>query len=157
MKKRVQSTERMFLVKEHRELFQDVKHALGEFGGFSMQVAGKRFYPIAVAEKLQCTVQITTHGVAGHGSMPVRDGAMAQMGQILAQLERRPAPIHITPVFRLLIEGLADALGQPRASILRLLLQPNLTRFVLARLGSSLASIQPLFQNTISPHHHSWQ
>ena len=35
-----------FLVEEHPEQFDGVQYALGEFGGFSMSLVGKRFYPI---------------------------------------------------------------------------------------------------------------
>ena len=55
-----------------------VRHAIGEFGGFTMHVGGQRFYPIQVAEKQVCTVRMTLRGAPGHGSMPVRGGAMAK-------------------------------------------------------------------------------
>jgi len=38
-----------FLAQEHAGLFEGVRHALGEFGGASQVVAGRRFYPIQVA------------------------------------------------------------------------------------------------------------
>ena len=66
-----------FLVREHPELFDGVRYAIGEFGGFTMDVAGRRFYPIMVAEKQICWTLATLRGPAGHGSMPVRGGAMA--------------------------------------------------------------------------------
>ena len=43
-----------FLAQEHAELFEGVKHALGEFGGASQTIGGRRFYPIQVAEKQMC-------------------------------------------------------------------------------------------------------
>ena len=59
-----------FLVREHAELFEGVRYALGEFGGFTMQIAGRRFYPIMVAEKQVCWTRATLRGPAGHGSLP---------------------------------------------------------------------------------------
>ena len=41
--------------------------------------AGRRFYPIQVAEKQVCTLRATVRGPGGHGSMPVRGGAMARL------------------------------------------------------------------------------
>ena len=40
-----------FLVEEHAHLFEGVQWSLGEFGGFSLELGGKRLYPIQVAEK----------------------------------------------------------------------------------------------------------
>ena len=34
-----------FLVEEHPEQFEGVQFAIGEFGGFSMQLVGQTFYP----------------------------------------------------------------------------------------------------------------
>jgi len=70
-----------FLVREHAELFDGVRYAVGEFGGFTTEVAGRRFYPIMVAEKQVCWTRATVHGQSGHGSMPVR-----------ARTSSRPAP-----------------------------------------------------------------
>ena len=40
-----------YLVENQAELFQGVRHAIGEFGGFSYEIGRQRFYPIMVAEK----------------------------------------------------------------------------------------------------------
>ncbi len=65
-----------FMVAEHPELFAGVRYAIGEFGGFTMELGGGRFYPIMVAEKQLCWTRATLRGPAGHGSMPIRGGAM---------------------------------------------------------------------------------
>ena len=39
---------------EQADLFDGVRHALGEFGGAAIHLGGKRFYPIQVAEKQIC-------------------------------------------------------------------------------------------------------
>lgn len=43
-----------YLVEEHARLFDGVRYALGEFGGFPLYVGRRRFYPIQVAEKQLC-------------------------------------------------------------------------------------------------------
>ena len=45
-----------FLVEEHADLFTGVRYAIGEFGGFTLHLAGRRFYPVMVAEKQSCVV-----------------------------------------------------------------------------------------------------
>ena len=58
-----------FLVEEHPELFEGVRYALGEFGGFTLYVGGRRFYPIQVAEKQICWLKATVRGPGGHGAL----------------------------------------------------------------------------------------
>ncbi len=53
-----------FVVEEHPELFDGVKYAIGEFGGFSLEIAGRRFYPMTVSEKQLCLVRATLRGRA---------------------------------------------------------------------------------------------
>ena len=68
-----------YLVEEHASIFEGIRYALGEFGGFTLHIGGKRFYPIQVAEKQICWMKPTVRGRGGHGSLPVRGGAMAKL------------------------------------------------------------------------------
>lgn len=72
------------VVEEHRELFAGVKHALDEFGAFRGEVAGLATYPIQIAEKQLCSTRVTIRGPGGHGPVPMRGGAMARLGRLLA-------------------------------------------------------------------------
>jgi acetylornithine deacetylase/succinyl-diaminopimelate desuccinylase-like protein len=63
-----------FLVEYHPENFQGIRHAIGEFGGFSLYVRKQKFYPIQVAEKQLCWMKAAVRGPGGPGSMPVRGG-----------------------------------------------------------------------------------
>ena len=138
-----------FVVDEHAELFAGVRYAIGEFGGFSLDLAGRRFYPMMVAEKQLCIVRATLRGPAGHGSLPVRHGAMARLGRLLHALDRR-LPVHVTPVARAMVEDIADALPAPAALPLRGLLRPRVTDLLLDRLGDRVAMFDPLLHNTAS-------
>jgi acetylornithine deacetylase/succinyl-diaminopimelate desuccinylase-like protein len=51
-----------FVVERHPELFDGVRYAVGEFGGFTMEIAGRSFYPIMVAEKQLCSARGTLRG-----------------------------------------------------------------------------------------------
>jgi acetylornithine deacetylase/succinyl-diaminopimelate desuccinylase-like protein len=140
-----------FLVERHPELFDGVRHAIGEFGGFTIDLAGRRFYPIMVAEKQLCTVRATLRGPAGHGSLPVRGGAMARLGRLLSALDRRRLPVHVTPVTRLMIEAIAAEVPKAAAVPLRALLRPRLADRVLDRLGDRAKLFDSLLHNTASP------
>jgi acetylornithine deacetylase/succinyl-diaminopimelate desuccinylase-like protein len=140
-----------WLVRERAELFEGVRHAIGEFGGFTMHAAGRRFYPIQVAEKQVCTVRVTLRGTPGHGSMPVRGGAMAKLARVLRTLDRRRLPVHVTPVARQMVDVMAAALPRPQGSLLKLLATPRLTDLVLDRLGERGRLFDPVLHNTVSP------
>jgi acetylornithine deacetylase/succinyl-diaminopimelate desuccinylase-like protein len=139
-----------FLVREHPELFAGVRYAIGEFGGFTMDVAGRRFYPIMVAEKQVCWSRAILHGPAGHGSMPIRDGAMGRLGRLLERLDRRRLPVHVTRVARAMIETIAAGVPPALALPLKGLLMPRLTDRLLDVMGERGRVFDPLLHNTVS-------
>jgi acetylornithine deacetylase/succinyl-diaminopimelate desuccinylase-like protein len=140
-----------FLVEEHAGLFDGVRFAIGEFGGFTIDLAGRRFYPMMVAEKQLCSVRATLRGPAGHGSLPVRNGAMGRLGRLLAALDRRRMPVHVTPVVRSMLDAIAAELPAAAAVPLGALLRPRLTDRVLDLLGERASLFDPLLHNTASP------
>jgi acetylornithine deacetylase/succinyl-diaminopimelate desuccinylase-like protein len=139
-----------FVVEKHGELFEGVRFAIGEFGGFTMEVAGRRFYPMMVAEKQLCSARATLRGPAGHGSLPVRNGAMGRLGRLLAALDRRRLPVHLTPVARSMIDAIAADVPPATRIPLRALLRPRLTDRVLGRLGDRGRLFDVLLRNTAS-------
>ena len=114
-----------FLVEEHPEQFDGVRYAIGEGGGASQTTFGRRYYPIMVAEKQVCWMRTTLHGPGGHGSTPLRGGAMAKLGRLLTALDQRRLPVHITSAVEWMINGLADGAPAAAAADLRRLLGPG--------------------------------
>jgi acetylornithine deacetylase/succinyl-diaminopimelate desuccinylase-like protein len=139
-----------FLVREHAELFDGVRYSIGEFGGFTMDVAGRRFYPIMVAEKQICWTRATVRGPAGHGSMPIRGGAMGKLGRLLQRLDSRRLPVHVTPVARSMIQAIAADVPATLAVPLKGLLVPTLTDRLLDAFGERGRIFDPLLHNTVS-------
>ncbi len=140
-----------FLVDSHPELFENIKFAVGEFGAASMYIGNRTFYPVQVSEKQICWIRAIFKGPGGHGSMPVKNGAMTNLGRFLQKLDRTPLPVRITPVVRQMIEELCAGLPQPAAFVLRCLLNPRLTDLTLALLGDRGRIFRPLLRNTVSP------
>jgi acetylornithine deacetylase/succinyl-diaminopimelate desuccinylase-like protein len=140
-----------FLVEEHADLFKDIRFALGEFGGFTMTVAGRRFYPIMIAEKQICWMKATVHGQGGHGSMPVRGGAMALLSRMLKRLDEQDLPVHITPPTRMMIEAMSSVLAPAQRLLFGQLNNPGMTSTILKLLGDRGRVFYPLFHNTVSP------
>jgi acetylornithine deacetylase/succinyl-diaminopimelate desuccinylase-like protein len=140
-----------FLVENHPEEFSGTRYAIGEFGGFTFSVGKCRFYPIQVAEKQVCWFRATFRGPGGHGSLPVRGGAMARLSRFLRRLDARRLPVHITPPARLMFRAMASALGGVSGLMIGQLLNPWLTDRVLNLLGDRGRLFAPLLHNTVSP------
>jgi acetylornithine deacetylase/succinyl-diaminopimelate desuccinylase-like protein len=139
-----------FLVEEHPDLFEGVRYALGEFGGFTLHAGGKRFYPIQVAEKQICWLKATVRGPGGHGAMINRGGTLARLGKLLADLDRKRLPVHVTPVVRDSIERIAAELPRAQARVMRSLLTPRLTDTALRLLGAQRTTFEPQLRNTVN-------
>jgi len=141
-----------FLCAEHSELFEGVRHALGEFGGASQDVSGRRIYPIQVAEKQICWLRAVVRGPGGHASLPQRGGTMGRVSAFLRKLDGSPTPIHVTPVARQFVEDVAGVLPRVQATLLRSLLQPRLTNGVLRLLpDEQRRTFAPILRNTATP------
>jgi acetylornithine deacetylase/succinyl-diaminopimelate desuccinylase-like protein len=140
-----------FLVEEHPGLFEGVRYALSEFGGFNLSVAGKRFYLIQIAEKQTCWTRITFHGRGGHGANPVRNGAMAKLGAALQAIDQHPLPMHVTPAVREMIEKFSTGMGGISGMLMRQLLNPVFSNILMKALGKKLSIFEPLLHNTVSP------
>ncbi len=139
-----------FLVEEHPELFTGVRYALGEFGGFSLAIADKRFYPIQVAEKQICWLRATVRGPGGHGALAHRGGTVARLGRLLRDLDRKRLPVHVTPVARAFVEQVAAELPRKEATVLRSLLKPRFTDAALRLLGDRAVTLEPMLRNTVN-------
>jgi acetylornithine deacetylase/succinyl-diaminopimelate desuccinylase-like protein len=100
-----------FLVEKHPEQFAGIRYALGEFGGFTLTVGKKHFYPIAVGEKQICWMRATVHGPGGHGAMPVRNGAMLKLSRMLQTFCKRRLPVHVTPIVQQMVSTLSENMG----------------------------------------------
>ena len=139
-----------FLVEEHAHLFDGVEYSLGEFGGFTLEIAGRSVYPIQVAEKQICWLKATVPGRGGHGALPQRGGTMARLGKLLSDLDRKRTPVHVTPVARAMIEAIAAAVPRPNRDVLRALLRPRLTDRMLPLLGDRAGPMEGLLRNTVN-------
>src|SRR5690606_14476267 len=113
-----------YLVAEHADLFSGVRYALGAFGGFSMALGGRCYYPIHVNEKSLCWVRLVFRGPAGHAAFGVRGGAMARLGAALSTLDAQSLPLHVLPPVRQMIETMAAHLDGDLGQALTDLMDP---------------------------------
>jgi acetylornithine deacetylase/succinyl-diaminopimelate desuccinylase-like protein len=138
-----------FVVEQHADLFDGVRHAVGEFGGARAEMAGLSTYPIQVGEKQACWARATIRGPGGHGSLPMRGGAMGRLGRLLSTLDTRRLPVHITEIPRAMIGALAAALPAG-GELADALLDPERTDATLDTLGEAAQTLDPMFHNTVN-------
>jgi acetylornithine deacetylase/succinyl-diaminopimelate desuccinylase-like protein len=139
-----------WLVDSHPELFKDVRHAIGESGGVAMHVGGRRFYALMVSEKRGCQMLVTLRGPGGHGSIPVRGGAMARLGRLLNVLDTTRLPVHVTTPVRQQLESMRDALDEPLRSKFAELLDPATTDRALDQVGPLSRGLDAALHNTVN-------
>lgn len=139
-----------YLVENHPQIFEGVRYALGELGGFTSYIAGHKFYPIQVLEKQMCWLRATIHGPGGHGSMPMRGGAMAKLGRMLQCLDQHRLPVHITPIPQQMIETITSVLPGTVGAQFQKLLDLTQTDSILDQLATHAAFFDPILHNTIN-------
>lgn len=139
-----------YLVREHGHLFQGLRYAIGEGGGHSVEMAGRRLYPVAIAEKRVCWMRVRLQGQGGHGSSPVFGGAMFRLRGLLEALDSRWLPVHITEAARRQLTAIAQVVGAPLSEQLAALLDVSRTDAVLEELGPLARRLGPILHHTVS-------
>jgi acetylornithine deacetylase/succinyl-diaminopimelate desuccinylase-like protein len=109
---------------DHRSDWLRSAGALNEAGGVSMEIGGRRFYPIQVAEKGYVVYRITVRGTWGHGSVPRSDNAAVRAAAVVSALAD-PEPARPAPVFAAFIERIAAELGGSAGERVRRIADPD--------------------------------
>ncbi len=92
-------------------------YVVNEGGGDSFSVGARRFYTVGLGEKGVFRFSLTTHGSAGHASMPrIGDNALTKMAPLLARLaeerpvlEPSPEPVAFMRALGIDVDGDLDA------------------------------------------------
>jgi acetylornithine deacetylase/succinyl-diaminopimelate desuccinylase-like protein len=100
----------LWLVEHHPELFEGVTEAIGEVGGFSTTIGGRRLYLLQTAEKGIAWIRLIARGTAGHGSMLQPDNAVTELAEAIARIGRHEWPIRLTSSVEAFLEAACDAL-----------------------------------------------
>ena len=99
------------LVEEHADLFADCTEAVGEVGGFSTTIRGRRVYLIEAAEKGMAWMKLTARGRAGHGSMLNPDNAVTRLSGAVARIGTHQWPVRLTPTMEVLLATVGELAG----------------------------------------------
>jgi acetylornithine deacetylase/succinyl-diaminopimelate desuccinylase-like protein len=142
-----------WIVAERPELLQAAA-AINESGAVATTFAGKRFYPIGVAEKGYAVYRLTVHGTWGHGSMPRDDNAAVRAATVIGRLavQGPPRPSEVMQTF---LRGMADHVDPEPARLLRALASedPRLGEAALDAICEPMPArlIRALLRDTVSP------
>lgn len=141
-----------WLVEQHADAVK-AEYALGEVGGFTLHLEGRRFYPIQIAQKGVMWLRARAHGECGHGSMPREKSAVGTLSKAIARIAEKPLPFHQPAPTRAFLEVVRGALGFPKGLALGALLEPRIAPRILKALPDrALArTFHAVLANTVSP------
>ena len=132
-----------WLVDDHPELLADCTEAVGEVGGFSTTVRGRRLYLIEAAEKGMAWMRLTARGRAGHGSMINSDNAVTDIAAAVARIGAYDWPVRLTPTMRVLLASVAELAGTEAT--------PDNAEALVEEFGGAARMLGAALRNTTNP------
>jgi acetylornithine deacetylase/succinyl-diaminopimelate desuccinylase-like protein len=132
---------------DHRaDLFEGATEAVGEVGGFSVDIGGHRTYLLQTAEKGLAWLRVVADGRAGHGSQVNPDNAVTHLAAAVARIGGHSWPLALSPTVRQLLRGVADLTGLPFDPA-----DPGTVDALVAALGPAATFVGATVRNTANP------
>ena len=131
------------LVEQHAEELEGCTEAVGEVGGFSATVRGRRVYLVEAAEKGMAWLRLTAHGTAGHGSMINRDNPVTTIAAAVARIGAHEWPVRLTPAMRTLLAAVGELAGEEAT--------PENAEALVEEFGSAARMLGAVIRNTCNP------
>ena len=132
-----------YLIDEHRDELEDCTEAIGEVGGFSTTVRGRRLYLIEAAEKGMAWMKLTARGRAGHGSMLNQENAVTDLAAAVARIGAHQWPVRLTPTMRVLLAAVAELAGTEAT--------PENAEALVEEFGGATRMLGAVIRNTVNP------
>jgi acetylornithine deacetylase/succinyl-diaminopimelate desuccinylase-like protein len=131
------------LAQHHRDLFEGCTTAVGEVGGFSTTVRGRRLYLIQAAEKGMAWTRLVARGTAGHGSMRNPDNAVTALAAAVARIGTHTWPVRLTPTMEVLLAAVAELAGTEAT--------PENAESLIEEFGPAARMLGAVIRNTTNP------
>lgn len=131
------------LMDRHAEEFEGCTEAIGEVGGFSETVLGRRVYLIEAAEKGMAWMKLTARGRAGHGSMLNRENAITELAAAVARIGAHEWPVRLTPTMKVLLASVAEVAGTEAT--------PENAEALVDEFGTATRMLGAVIRNTTNP------
>jgi acetylornithine deacetylase/succinyl-diaminopimelate desuccinylase-like protein len=132
-----------YLVTHHPDLLEGCTEAVGEVGGFSITVRGRRMYLVQAAEKGMAWIRLTARGRAGHGSMRHPDNAVTRLAGAVARIGSYRWPVRLTPAMEVLLAAVGDLAGTE--------VTPDNVESLVEEFGPTARLLWPVIRNTANP------
>jgi acetylornithine deacetylase/succinyl-diaminopimelate desuccinylase-like protein len=128
----------------HRpELLEGCTEAIGEVGGFSATVRGRRVYLVEAAEKGMAWMRLTATGHAGHGSMRHPDNAVTALARAVARIGTHEWPVRLTPSMQVLLSSIGELAGVEAT--------PENAESLVEEFGSAARMLGAVIKHTANP------
>ena len=131
------------LLTQARDELASCTEAVGEVGGFSTTVRGRRLYLIEAAEKGMAWMRLTARGRAGHGSMINRENAVTDLAGAVARIGAHQWPVRLTPTMQTLLAAVADLAGTEAT--------PENAEALVEEFGGAARMLGAVLRNTTNP------
>ncbi len=131
------------LVENRADELAHCTEAIGEVGGFSTTVRGRRLYLVEAAEKGMAWIRLTARGRAGHGSMVNHENAVTALAQAVARIGAHDWPVRLTPTMRTLLATVAELAGTEAT--------PENAEELVEEFGNAARMIGAVIRNTCNP------
>src|SRR4051794_36018459 len=131
------------LVDRRPDLLEGCREAVGEVGGFSTTVRGRRLYLVEAAEKGMAWMRMTAKGSAGHGSMVHPDNAVTSLAAAVARIGQHEWPVRLTPTMEVLLAAVAELAGTEAS--------PDNAEELIEEFGSAARMLGAVIRHTVNP------
>ncbi|MCW2796640.1 M20/M25/M40 family metallo-hydrolase [Nocardioides sp.] len=131
------------IVEDHPEALEGVTEAVGEVGGFSTTIRGRRLYLIEAAEKGMAWMRLTARGRAGHGSMINNENAVTDLAAAVARIGAHRWPVRLTPTMKTLLAAVAEIAGTEAT--------PENAEALIDEFGGATRMLGAVLRNTTNP------
>jgi acetylornithine deacetylase/succinyl-diaminopimelate desuccinylase-like protein len=131
------------LVEEYADRLDHCTEAVGEVGGFSTTIRGRRLYLIEAAEKGMAWMKLTARGRAGHGSMINDENAVTRLATAVARIGTYDWPVRLTPTMETLLASVAELVGTEAT--------PDNAEALIEEFGTAARMMGAVIRNTANP------
>ncbi len=113
-----------FMINQHFDKI-DAEFCIAEGGSVVRQEGSARYAGVQTVEKLPRAVQLTSNGIAGHGSVPLRSNAIVHLSKAVASAADWQPPVRLSDTTTSYFSRLASISSPEDAARYRALLNPN--------------------------------
>jgi acetylornithine deacetylase/succinyl-diaminopimelate desuccinylase-like protein len=131
------------LVTDHADELAHCTEAVGEVGGFSTTVRGRRLYLVEAAEKGMAWLRLTARGRAGHGSMVNKENSVTAIAAAVARIGAHEWPVRLTPAMQTLLAAVGELAGTEAT--------PENAEALVEEFGDGARMLGAVIRNTLNP------